>query len=129
MTRYATAALSAAVGLLYVALIFLVKDAEADAAENTWGAYVFLAVAYLAGAVLALALDRRATWIVGAAAQVVVLVLFAMFGAGLWGPGQGVLDDDLLSGLHLGLWATVVVAAQVVLLVLTTSLARRPAAR
>ena len=51
----------------------------------------------------------------GAVVQVAVIVLFVMFGAGLFGPGQGVFDYDALSGLHMGAWAAVTLAGDLVL--------------
>jgi hypothetical protein len=129
--RYLTAALCAVVGLLYVALLFLVADAEAGAAENTYGAYLFLSVPYLVGAALSVKADRKVLWIAGAAFQVVVIGLFAMFGAGLFGPGQGVFGYEALAGLHMGLWATVITGAQVALfgLLAYLALSRSPSLR
>lgn len=116
MTRYLAAALCGIVGLLYLILLFLVGDAESGASENTYGAYLFLAVPYLIGAGLLVAVDRRAVWIAGAAIQVVVIVLFVMFGAGVFGPGQGVFDYAVLNGLHMEWWAAVITGAEAVLL-------------
>jgi hypothetical protein len=113
--RYLAAALSGVVGVLYLILLFLVADAESGAGENTYGAYLFLAIPYLAGAGLLVALDRQALWAIGAVFQLVVLVLFAMFGAGLFGPGQGVFDYEALSELSMAWWATGVTAAEVIL--------------
>lgn len=114
------------VALLYLALLVLVADAEAGAAENTFGAYLFLTVPYAVGAGLLLVVDRRPLWAVGAAVQVLVLVLFVMFGAGLFGPGQGVLDYDVLSDLRMGWWATVITALEVLLLGALAYLALTP---
>lgn len=122
-TRYAAAALSGVIGVLYLVLLYLVADAEAGEAENTFGAYLFLAVPYVAGAALLLLLDRRALWVVGAGVQVVVVVLFFMFGAGAFGPGQGVFDYDALSDLPMELWAAVITGGEVVLLGLLLYLA------
>ena len=124
--RYLAAALCGIVAVLYLILLFLVADAESGASENTYGAYLLLAVPYLIGAGLLVAVDRRALWIVGAAIQVVVIVLFVMFGAGVFGPGQGVFDYDAVSGLHMGLWAAVITGAQAVLLGLLSHLAFTP---
>lgn len=129
MVRYLTAALSAGIGLLYVALLFLVADAEAGAAENTYGAYLFLSVPYLVGAALSVIADRQWLWIAGAAFQVVVIGLFAMFGAGLWGPDQGVFGYDALAGLHMEVWAAVLTGAQVALFGLLAYLALTPIRR
>ena len=125
-TRYAAAALSGTVGVLYLVLLFLVADAEAGAAENTFGAYLFLAIAYLAGAGLLLAFDLRPLWVVGALVQVAVIVLFVMFGAGAFGPGQGVFDYEALRDLPMELWAAVITGGELVLLGLLTYLAAAP---
>lgn len=112
--------------MLYLILLFLVADAESGLSEDTYGAYLFLAVPYLVGAGLLATVDRRAVWIAGATIQVVVIVLFVMFGAGAFGPGQGVFDYDALSGLHMGWWAAVITGAEVVLLGLLSYLAVTP---
>jgi hypothetical protein len=125
--RFVTAALSGAVGALYLVLLFQVAEAEAGRAENTFGAYLLLAVPYLAGAVLLLTMDLRALWIVGAAVQLLVLVLFVMFGAGAFGPGQGVFDYDALRHLPMELWAGLITGAEVLLLGLLGYLALVPA--
>jgi hypothetical protein len=121
--RYLAAALCAGIGLLYVALLFLVADAEAGATENTYGAYLFLSVPYLVGAAVSVMADRQVLWIAGAAFQAIVIGVFAMFGAGLFGPGQGVLGYDVLAELQMGLWATVITGAQVALFGLLAYLA------
>lgn len=87
---------------------------------------MFLAVPYLIGAGLLVAVDRRDLWVVGAGVQVVVVVLFVMFGAGVFGPGQGVFGYDALSGLHMEWWAAVITGAEVVLLGLLSYLAFTP---
>ena len=66
--------------------------------------------------------------ITGAAIQALVIVLFVMFGAGLFGPGQGVFDYGALSGLHMEVWAAVITGAEVVLLGLLSYLAFTPQA-
>ena len=126
LTRHLAAALCGIVGVLYLILLFLVADAESGASENTYGAYLLLAVPYLIGAALLLTVDRRALWIAGAAVQVAVIVLFVMFGAGAFGPDQGVFDYDALSGLHMELWAAVTTGAEAVLLGLLSYLAFTP---
>lgn len=125
-TRRLAATLCGIVGVLYLILLFLVAHAESGAAENTYGAYLFLAVPYLIGAGLLVAVDRRDLWLAGAAVQVVVIVLFVMFGAGFFGPGQGVFDYDALSGLHMGYWAAGITGAEVVLLGMLSYLAFTP---
>lgn len=118
-------------GFLYLTLAVLVVDAEAGRSENTFGAYVFLTVAYLGGAGILLTLRRRAVWALGAVVQVGVIVLFVMFGAGAFGPGQGVFDYDALSGLHMGVWAAVLTSGEVVLggLLALLALTARPEPR
>ena len=123
LLRYVAAALCTVVGVLYLILLFLVRDAEVGLTEDTYGAYLFLAVPYLVGAVLLVALDRRFLWAVGALVQVFVITLFAMFGAGLFGPGQGVFDYAALSGLHMELWAATITGAELILLGLLSYMA------
>lgn len=118
-TRHLAAALCGIIGVLYLILLFLVADAESGASENTYGAYLFLALTYLLGAGLLTALDRRPLWLVGAAVQVVVIVLFVMF-------GTGVFDYDALSGLRMELWAAGITGAEVVVLGLLSYLAFDP---
>lgn len=65
--RHLAAALCGVVGGLYLMLLFLVAVAESGASENTYGAYLFLTVPYLAGAALLALVDRRMMWGVGAA--------------------------------------------------------------
>lgn len=129
--RLVAAALSGIVALIYLALIFLVRDAEQAAnvvTDTTWGAYLFLTVPYAVGAVLLLVTDRRALWIVGAVVQLAVLALFVVFAVGLGlGPDNtGVFAYDALSDLPMELIATVVTGLQVVLLGLLVHLSLRP---
>ena len=126
--RYLAAAVSCTVGALYLVLLFLVEDAESGASENTYGAYLYLGLTYLLGAGLLIAIDRRVVWVVGAAVQIAVIVLFVLFGAGAVGPGQGVFDYDALRGLHMELWAAGIPGAEVVLLGLLSFLTFAPAA-
>jgi hypothetical protein len=121
--RFVGAAVCGVLAVLYVALLFLVADAESGASENTYGAYLFLTIPYVIGAVLLVSTDRRSLWILGALVQVAVLVLFVMFGAGAFGPDQGVFDYEELSGLHMGIWATATTGLEVVLLGLLAWLA------
>ncbi len=127
--RHLAATLCGVVAALYLILLFLVADAESGASENTYGAYLFLAVPYLIGAGLLAVVDRRDLWIVGAAVQVVIIALFVMFGAGVFGPGQGVFDYDAVSGLHMEWWAAVITGAEAVLLGLLSYLAFTPQER
>ena len=112
--RLAAAAISLGVGALYAVLLFLVADAEAGASENTYGAYLLLAVPYLVGGVLLATVDRRGLWVSTAVLQVVVLVLFVLLAVG--GSRPGVFEYEALSGLHMAVWAAVITGAQVVLL-------------
>lgn len=118
--RYLTAFLSAAVAVLYLSLLFLVFDAEsrpdAVVTDTTYGAYLFLAVPYLIGAVLAAMTDRRTLWILGAVLQVIVIALFAVFGVGAF-------EYEALSELRMEVWAAVITSAQVALLGLLSYLA------
>jgi hypothetical protein len=98
----------------YLVLFVLVWDAERGAPEDTFGAYLFLFVAYAVGAVALLLRPRRTTFVVGAAVQGAVLVLFVVFGLGLLGPG--VFSYDAVSHLHMPVWATFITTAQLVLL-------------
>lgn len=131
--RYAAAALCAVVAVLYLVLLFLVHDAEASAdvvVDTTWGAYLFLAVPYLVGAVLLAVVDQRALWVLGAAVQVVVVSLFVVFGVGVLGPDDaGVFAYEALSDLPMEAFAGVVTVIQLVLLGLLAFLAlQHPAA-
>ncbi len=95
--------------VLYLILLYLVAQAEAVPGAtdgSTYGGYLFLAVPYLVGAGLLAAVDRRALWVVGAAAQVVDIALFLMFGVGLFGPG--VFEYEALSELPMELWAAAI---------------------
>ena len=107
--RRAAAAVCLGIGVLYAVLLFLVADAEAGASENTYGAYLLLAVPYLAGGVLLATVARRGLWVSAAVLQVFVLVLFGLFGV-------GVFEYEALSGLHMAVWAAVITGAQFVLL-------------
>ena len=125
--RYVAAVLSGGIAGCYLTLLVLVARAEAQAgAETTFGAYLFLAVPYVAGAVLLPTRDQRVLWAIGAVVQVAVLVLFVLFGIGVWGPG--LFADATLSGLHMPVWAGAVGGAEVVLLALLGHLALTPTA-
>lgn len=132
LIRYLTAALSAVVAVLYLVLFFLVSRAEslpgAVVTDTTYGAYLFLAVPYLAGAFLLVVSDRRIVWALGAVVQVLALVLFLLFGLGAFGPG--VFEYQAVSHLRMELWAGAITGAQAVLFGLLVYLAvavRRPA--
>lgn len=121
--RYLAAAVSGGVAVLYLVLMRLVADAEADEPENTYGAYLFLALTYVVGAVLLVIVNRRAVWVIGAVVQVLVIVLFVMFGAGAFGPGQGVFDYEALNDLPMEWWAATITVSELVLLGLLCYLA------
>lgn len=125
--RYVAAALSAVASVLYVVLTFLVSSEESVPGatdSNTYGGYLFLAIPFLAGAVLLFLADRRALLAVGAAVQVLVIILFVLFGIGVFGPG--VFEYEALSALPMELWAAVVTGLQVVLFGLLSYLAVTP---
>ncbi|GAA6526209.1 hypothetical protein [Intrasporangium sp. DVR] len=124
--RYVAAAMSAAVALLYVVLMLLVRNAELEPGATdttTYGGYLGLAVAYGIGAVILFALDNRTLHLLGAGVQIAVLLLFVVFGIGLL--GEGVFEYEAISDLPIGLWAAVITGAQVVLLALLGYLADR----
>jgi hypothetical protein len=111
-----------ALGIVYFVLFLLVRQAEAGADENTFGAYVFLALIYW-GLTVALAVRPGAvTYTIGLIVQIAVLVLFVVFGAGLLGPG--VFDYELVSDLGMPWWAAATTAGQVALIVLLVGLLR-----
>jgi hypothetical protein len=112
--RMIAAGLALAVGLLYLVLLFLVRDAETGRPENTWGAYLFLSIAYLAGSWFLARFDERPLHVAGVLVQVVVFVLFLLFAVG--GEHPGVFEYEALGGLHMAVWASVITGAQVVLL-------------
>lgn len=113
LVRYLTAILSLGLGVLYLILLFLVFDAESQpdavVTDTTYGAYLFLAIPYLVGAVLAALTDRLTLWVLGAVVQVLVIVLFAVFGVAAF-------DYEALSGLRMELWAAVITGAELILL-------------
>lgn len=111
-----------ALGIVYFFLFLLVRQAEAGADENTFGAYVFLALIYL-GLVGALVVRAGVvTYTIGLIVQIAVLCLFVVFGIGLLGPG--VFDYELVSGLGMPWWAAATTAGQVALIVLFSGLLR-----
>ncbi len=105
----AAAALSLGLGVLYGVLLVLVADAETGAGENTFGAYLFLSLAYLA--LSGLLAVSRSRWVLafGLAVQVLVLGLFVTLGV-------GVFDYDLLAPLRMEIWAAVITLGELVLL-------------
>ena len=124
--RHLTGILSAVVAALYLALLFLVHDAESQpdavVTDTTYGAYLFLAIPYLIGAVLAAVTDRRTLWVLGALLQVVVVVLFVVFAVG-GSEHDALFEYEALSDLRMEVWATVITGAQVALFGLLSYLA------
>lgn len=124
--RRGAVAVSAIVTLLYAILFFVVRGIEtaAPGTGTTYGAYLFLAIAYLVSTAAYAVRDRREVWLVGAVLQVVVIGLFVVF-------GLGVFEYELLVGATpIGLWAGVITGLQVVLLGVLGYLAtRKPAGR
>lgn len=121
--RRSTAGLTLTVAVLYLVLLVLVANAEAGRSENTYGAYVFLSVAYLVGGALLARLDNRLLYLLGAIVQVGVIALFVLFGV-------GVFEYEALGRLHMEVWAGVVTSAEIALLGLLSYLGvtapRRP---
>lgn len=122
--RYVAAAMSAAVAVLYIALMLLVRNAELEPGATdttTYSGYLGLAVAYGIGAVILFTVDNRTLHLLGAGVQIVVLLLFLVFGIGLL--GDGVFENEAISDLPIGLWAALITGAQVVLLAMLGYLA------
>ena len=107
--------------MLYLVLLVLVAHAEAGRNENTFGAYLLLSVPYLAGGVLLARLDDRRLYLLGAVVQGGVIVLFVLFGVGVFGPG--VFEYEAVGRLHMEVWAAVITGAEVALLGLLAYLA------
>ena len=124
--RYIASAMSGVVAVLYVVLMLMVRNAELEPGATdttTYGGYLALAVAYAIGAVILFVVDNRVLHLLGAGVQIVVLLLFIAFGIGLL--GQGVFDNKAVSHLPIGLWATLITGAQVVLLAMLGYLSDR----
>jgi hypothetical protein len=109
------------VAAAYLVLFFLVRAAERGEPENTFGAYLFLFLAYAACAVALRIWWGPVVALLGAALQLAVLALFVVFGVGLLGPG--VFAYDAVRHLHMPVWAVAITAAQVVLLTVLVRLA------
>lgn len=120
--RRITAGVVFAVAALYLLLFVLVADAEAGRSENTFGGYVFLAVAYLVGGVLLAVLDNRLLYILGILVQVGVITLFVLFGIGSV-EHPGVFEYEALARLHMPVWAGVILGAELALVGLLSYLA------
>lgn len=112
--RPAAVTLSAIVAILYSVLFFIVRGLETAPAwtgtDSTYGAYLFLAIAYVVSTVAYAVRDRRGIWLAGAVLQVVVIGLFVLF-------GMGVFDyEALVEATPIAVWAAVITGLQVVLL-------------
>lgn len=126
--RPAAVALSALTAILYAALFLVVRGVETDpavtVAESTYGAYLFLTIAYVVSTVAYAVWDRRGIWLAGAVLQVVVIGLFLVFGLGVFE------YEVLVEAIPIGLWAGVITALEVVLLGVLAYLATlKPAGR
>ncbi len=124
--RYVAAGMSTVIALLYVALMLLVRNAELEPGATdttTYGGYLFLAVAYAIGAAILFFVDNRTLHLLGVGVQIVVLLLFIVFGIGLL--GEGVFQYKAVSHLPIGLWAALITGAQVVLLAMLGYLSDR----
>jgi hypothetical protein len=111
--RRGVVAVSAIVTLLYAILFFVVRGieaADAPGTDSTYGAYLFLTIAYAVSTVAYAVRDRRGIWLAGAVLQVVVIGLFIVFGLGVFE------YEVLVEATPIGLWAGVITGLQVVLL-------------
>lgn len=120
--RWVAVAISGIVAILYAALFVIVRDLETgpDAAQlmdSTYGAYLFLAIAYVVSTLAYAVRDRHAVWLGGAVLQVAVMVLFVTIGV-------GVFDYELLlDAMPIWLWVGAITGLQVGLLALLGYLA------
>jgi hypothetical protein len=94
---------------IYLWMFFAIRAAEVGASENTFGAYLQLAVVYASGAGLLLVIDRRWVWALGIAVQVVVIGLFLVF-------GRAILHYDLVTDLPLWSWIVLTSVGQLALI-------------
>jgi hypothetical protein len=124
-TRRVAVGVCLGIAAAYFALFWVVRDAESGASENTFGAYLFLAVAYLAQTVMLAVTRRRGAYVLTLAIQVMVIVLFILFGVGVFGPGA--FDYNLLDPLRIEIWAVAIVSAQIALMALAGALLRNTA--
>ncbi len=95
--------------VIYLWMFFAIRAAEVGASENTFGAYLQLAVVYASGAALLVVIDRRWVWGVGTAVQVAVIGLFLVF-------GRAILDYDLVTDLPLWSWIALTTLGQLALI-------------
>jgi len=113
--RWVAVAVSGIVAILYAALFVIVRGLEtgpeaAQLMDNTYGAYLFLAIAYVVSTIAYAVRDRHAVWLGGAVLQVVVMILFVTIGVGVFE------YDLLLDAMPIGLWSGVITGLEVVLL-------------
>jgi hypothetical protein len=110
----------------YGSLFFLVRAKELNAGvETSYGAYLFLAIAYFVGVAVLATRDRRDIELLGAVVQVGVLTLFVVFAIGTL-DGPGLFEYELLEPLRMGWWSAGIGASQVLLLGLLSWLASGP---
>jgi hypothetical protein len=121
--RRGAALVSGLLALTYIWMFFAIRATELAAeVETTYGAYLFLTVPYVAGAVLLLLLDLRVLWAAGAVVQVAVVALFVTFGA-------AVFDYPEVADLPLELWVATTLIGQAVLFGLLGFLTLTPVPR
>lgn len=108
IVRYAAAAASAATALLYFGIGFevvKVVDVVSAAAPSMFAFGAPAGAAFVLGAVLLLAFDRRSLWIAGAILQVAVIVMYIAIAPQrtpsyeVWGILIKVLQVVILAGL------------------------------
>lgn len=110
--RWVAAGVSGVLAVLYAVLLSIVYAQESSGTpESTYGAYIFLGVAYLVGSVALALSDRQAVLVVGIAVQVAVVVLYFVFGTAaavsMWWGVATVALEIVLFGLLAYLLATV----------------------
>jgi hypothetical protein len=110
--RWAAAGVSGVLAAVYAVLLSIVYNQEVSGAqESTYGAYIFLGVAYLVGAVALALSDRQVVLVVGTAVQVAVIVLYLLFGTAaavsIWWGVATVALEVVLFGLLAYLLVTV----------------------
>jgi hypothetical protein len=110
--RWIAAGVSAILVMLYAVLLFIVYQEETPPAgqDSTYGAYIFLGLAYLIGTLALAVSERQAVLVVGIAVQVAVVVLYFVFGTAatvsMWWGVATVALEVVLFGLLAYLLAT-----------------------
>lgn len=120
--RYVGAGLCAVEALLYLGLMMAVRALEEGAGvETTWGLYLYGSVPFVIGVAVLLLLDDRAVYVLGAALQGALVLLF------VWASGA-LADYALLAGLTvpIGAWAAAITGVQLLLFGLLAYLAVTP---